>query len=112
MPREVAGRVDYIAVEDSPQFQRLRSTHRKFVIPVVTASLIWYVVYVLMASWATGFMTAKAFGEVNWAIVLGLAQIFTTFAATLVYVWFANKKLDPEAAQIRNEIEDQMGVYQ
>jgi uncharacterized membrane protein (DUF485 family) len=111
-PKEVTGHVDFVAIENSPQFERLRSTHRKFVIPVVTVSLIWYIAYVLMASWATDFMSAKVFGFVNWAVVIGLAQIFTTFAATLLYVWFANKKLDPEAAQIRHQIEGETGEDQ
>ncbi|MDR3361185.1 MAG: DUF485 domain-containing protein [Bifidobacteriaceae bacterium] len=108
-PEGVTGHVDYVAIEDSPQFGRLRRTHRMFVIPAVTAGLIWYVAYVVLASWATDFMSAKVIGNVNWAVVIGLAQIVTTFAATLIYVWFADKKLDPEAKQIRDQIEAQMG---
>ncbi|MDR2381551.1 MAG: DUF485 domain-containing protein [Bifidobacteriaceae bacterium] len=101
--------VDYLAIENSPQFRRLRSTQRRFVIPVVAAGLAWYLAYVLAASWAPGFMATKVTGFVNWAIVIGLVQILTTFGATLMYVWFANKKLDPEAARIRRQIESAAG---
>jgi uncharacterized membrane protein (DUF485 family) len=111
-PGEVTGHVDYIAIENSPKFERLRSTHRRFVIPAVTVGLVWYIVYVLLASWATDFMSTPVFGHVNWAIIIGLAQIFTTFGATLMYVAFANRKLDPEAAEIRHEIESQMEAAQ
>ncbi|MDR2381755.1 MAG: DUF485 domain-containing protein [Bifidobacteriaceae bacterium] len=109
-PGEAAGGVDYVAIEDSAQFRRLRATHRRFVIPAVAAGLAWYIAYVLLASWATDLMSAKVFGDVNWAVVLGLAQIATTFAATGLYVWFANQKLDPEAAAIRQEIETAAGA--
>jgi uncharacterized membrane protein (DUF485 family) len=105
---EVTGHVDYIAVENSPEFRQLRSTHRRFVIPALIVGLVWYITYVVLASWADDFMSTKVWGNINWAIVIGLAQIFTTFGATLLYVWFANKKLDPEATRIRNELEAQM----
>jgi uncharacterized membrane protein (DUF485 family) len=111
-PQEVTANVDFVAIENSPQFNHLRTTHRRFVIPVVTAGLVWYIVYVLLASWATGFMSTKVIGNVNWAIILGLAQILTTWVATLVYVWFADKKLDPEAAAIREAIETDMEASQ
>ncbi|MDR2380491.1 MAG: DUF485 domain-containing protein [Bifidobacteriaceae bacterium] len=104
-PWETTGGIDYLAIERSPQFNRLRLRHRRFVIPVVIAGLIAYLAYVLAASWGTGFMSLKVIGNINWAMLAGLAQIVTTFAVTLVYVWFANRKLDPEAAQIRHRIE-------
>lgn len=98
-------RVDYGAVQESPEFQRLRRTHRNFVFPVLGACLVWYFAYVLLAIYAHDFMSTRVFGSVNLAMVLGLAQVVTTFAVTTWYVSFANKRFDPQAERIRDEIE-------
>jgi len=37
--------------------------------------------------------------------VFGLLQFVSTFAITFLYVRFADRKLDPLAAQLRSEIE-------
>lgn len=97
--------VDYRAVQQSPEFQTLRRTHRNFVFPVLGACLLWYIAYVLLAGYAHDFMSTPVFGSVNVAILLGLAQVVTTFAVTTWYVHFANKRLDPLAAEIRDELE-------
>ena len=97
--------VDYRAIQQSPEFQTLRRTHRSFVFPVLGACLLWYIAYVLLAGYAHDFMSTPVFGSVNVAILLGLAQVVTTFAVTMWYVRFANKRLDPLAEQIRDEIE-------
>ncbi|MFF2486014.1 DUF485 domain-containing protein [Microbacterium sp. NPDC058062] len=97
--------VDYGAVQASPEFQRLRRTHRSFVFPVLGACLAWYFAYVLLASYAHDFMSTRVFGSVNVAMVLGMAQVVTTFAVTTWYVHYANKRLDPLAEEIRDEIE-------
>jgi uncharacterized membrane protein (DUF485 family) len=97
--------VDYRAIQQSPEFQTLRRTHRSFVFPVLGACLLWYIAYVLLAGYAHDFMSTPVFGSVNVAILLGLAQVVTTFAVTMWYVHFANKRLDPLAEQIRDEIE-------
>ncbi|KJL43593.1 MULTISPECIES: DUF485 domain-containing protein [Microbacterium] len=97
--------VDYSAVQASPEFQRLRRTHRSFVFPVLGACLAWYFAYVLLASYAHDFMSIRVFGSVNIAMVLGMAQVVTTFAVTTWYVHYANKRLDPLAEEIRDEIE-------
>ena len=97
--------VDYGAVQASPDFQRLRRTHRSFVFPVLGACLAWYFAYVLLASYAHDFMSIRVFGSVNVAMVLGMAQVVTTFAVTTWYVHYANKRLDPLAEEIRDEIE-------
>jgi uncharacterized membrane protein (DUF485 family) len=98
-------RIDYGAVQASPEFQRLRRTHRSFVFPVLGACLAWYLVYVLLASYAHDFMSTPVFGSVNIAMVLGLAQVATTFAVTMWYVHYANKRLDPLATEIRDKLE-------
>ncbi|MDR0627907.1 MAG: DUF485 domain-containing protein [Bifidobacteriaceae bacterium] len=105
---EVTPQVDYIAIEDSQEFRHLRRTQRSFVLPVVTIGLVWYIVYVLLASWATDFMSTPVIGNVNWGVIIGLAQIVTTFVITMAYVRFADRKLDPEATRIRQEIEAEM----
>jgi uncharacterized membrane protein (DUF485 family) len=97
--------VDYGAVQASPEFQRLRRTHRSFVFPVLGACLAWYFAYVLLASYAHDFMSIRVFGSVNVAMILGMAQVVTTFAVTTWYVHYANKRLDPLAEEIRDEIE-------
>ena len=97
--------VDYHAIQQSPEFQTLRRTHRSFVFPVLGACLLWYIAYVLLAGYAHDFMSTPVFGSINVAILLGLAQVVTTFAVTMWYVHFANKRLDPLAEQIRDEIE-------
>ena len=97
--------VDYGAVQASPEFQRLRRTHRSFVFPVLGACLAWYFAYVLLASYAHDFMSTRVFGSVNVAMILGLAQVVTTFGVTMWYVHYANKRLDPLAEEIRDEIE-------
>jgi uncharacterized membrane protein (DUF485 family) len=97
--------VDYHAIQQSPEFRKLRRTHRSFVFPVLGACLVWYIAYVLLAGYAHDFMSTPVFGSVNVAIILGLAQVVTTFAVTMWYVHFANKRLDPLAEEIRDEIE-------
>ncbi|MDQ0576952.1 DUF485 domain-containing protein [Agromyces albus] len=97
--------VDYRAVQDSAEFQTLRRTHRRFVFPVLGACLVWYLAYVLLAGYAHDFMSTPVFGSINVAILLGLAQVVTTFAVTTWYVSFANRKLDPLSEEIRDELE-------
>ncbi|MFF2388284.1 DUF485 domain-containing protein [Agromyces sp. NPDC058064] len=102
---ETALNVDYRAVQQSPEFQQLRSRHRRFVFPVLAACLAWYLAYVLLASYAHDFMSTPVWGNVNVAMLLGLAQVVTTFAVTTWYVSYANRRLDPLAEEIRGEIE-------
>jgi uncharacterized membrane protein (DUF485 family) len=97
--------VDYRAIQQSPEFQTLRRTHRNFVFPVLGACLAWYFAYVLLASYAHDFMSTPVFGSINVAMLLGLAQVVTTFAVTTWYVHFANRRLDPLATGIREETE-------
>ncbi|UOQ87789.1 DUF485 domain-containing protein [Agromyces endophyticus] len=103
--QQTAPPVDYPAVQRSPEFQELRHTHRKFVFPVLGACLVWYFGYVLLASYAHDFMSTPVWGHVNVAMLLGLAQVVTTFAVTTWYVSYANRKLDPRAETLRDEIE-------
>ena len=73
------------------------------------AFLVWYLLYVILAVYQPGFMAKKIMGNVNIGIIFGLLQFVTTFGITGWYVTFANRKLDPQAAGLRQDIEE--GVY-
>ncbi|OAN38868.1 DUF485 domain-containing protein [Microbacterium sp. H83] len=105
-----AGAIDYIAVEESERFRTLKRTQRSFIFPLAAFFLIWYFVYVLLAAFATEFMAQRVWGDITIGLLLGLGQFVTTFAITMTYVSFANRKLDPIATEIREELEKAQGT--
>lgn len=96
---------EFIEMRDSPQFAKLRSAYRKFTFPMTVAFFVWYVLYVLAAVFAPSFMAIELGGGWNIGLVFGLAQFLTTFIITYIYVNYANKHIEPQAAAIRQELE-------
>jgi uncharacterized membrane protein (DUF485 family) len=101
---------DWEAVQAEPEFQELRRRLRSFVFPVTGLFLAWYLLYVLMASYAPSFMAIKLVGNINVGLVFGLLQFVSTFAITAVYIRYADRKLDPLAEDLRNQIEGRQGA--
>jgi uncharacterized membrane protein (DUF485 family) len=99
------GGIDYVAVEESPRFVELKKRQRGFIFPMAVAFLVWYFAYVLLSSFAREFMAQPVWGHINVGLLLGLGQFVTTFAITMAYVWYANRKLDPIAEEIRDDLE-------
>ena len=97
--------IDFQQVQASPEFVRLRRTQRSFAFPMAVVFLVWYFVYVLLAAYAPEFMAIKVWGNINIGIVLGLLQFVSTFAITAAYVSFSNRRLDPQAVAIREDLE-------
>ena len=102
---DVAASADFEEVQATQQFKELRKRHRSFVFPMAIAFLLWYFAYVILAAYAVDFMSTKVWGNINIGILMGLLQFVTTFAITGWYVSYSNRRLDPIAAEIRNEIE-------
>jgi uncharacterized membrane protein (DUF485 family) len=59
----------------------------------------------MLGAFAHDFMATKVWGNINIGILIGLGQFVTTFLITFIYVRFANRELDPRAADIRAELE-------
>lgn len=97
---------EFLVAEASPEFAVLRKTLRRFVFPMTAFFLIWYATYVLLSIFATGFMGTKVWGNINAGLLLGLGQFVTTFAITGLYVRYADTKVDPAAAVVREKFED------
>lgn len=98
--------IDYIAVEQSPPFQDLKRRQRSFVFPLAIAFIVWYFAYVLLSSFATDFMAQRAWGDITIGLLFGLGQFVSTFAITMAYVSYANRRLDPRAQALRAQLED------
>jgi uncharacterized membrane protein (DUF485 family) len=95
----------YRDVQLSPDFSELRRRFRRFVFPMTGLFLGWYFLYVLLADYAHGFMSHKVGGNITVALLFGLGQFVSTFAITLLYVRWADKKFDPDAKHLRDQIE-------
>ena len=94
---------DQLAATD--EFKELRRAYRGFVLPATVAFLVWYLLYVVMSNWATGFMNTQVVGNINVALVFGLLQFATTFALAWLYSRYSTAKLDPLARHLNDHYE-------
>lgn len=96
---------EFEEVQESAEFGELRRSYRSFAFPLTVAFVAWYLLYVLLSNYADDFMGTKLFGNVNVALVLGLAQFLTTFLIAWWYSRHAAAKLDPKAEAIKSRME-------
>lgn len=95
----------FAEVQRSAEFGELRRAHRSFAFPLTIGFIAWYLLYVLLSNYAGGFMGIKLFGNINVALVFGLAQFLTTFLIAWFYSRHATRTLDPKAAVIKSRME-------
>lgn len=98
----------YDELHASEDFVELRRRYLRFVIPATVAFLSWYLLYVVMSNWATGFMSREVVGNINVALVFGLLQFVTTFLIAFVYSRFAAARLDPIAGRLQRQYEEEI----
>jgi uncharacterized membrane protein (DUF485 family) len=94
-----------VAMQNSPEFARLRRTYRRFVFPMTAVFLSWYLLYVIASGWARDFMGTELWGNINVGYVFGLLQFVSTFLIAWLYERHMETKVDPLAARIREELE-------
>ncbi|MEV5507347.1 DUF485 domain-containing protein [Streptomyces orinoci] len=95
----------FTEVQTGAEFAQLRRAHRSFAFPVTAAFIAWYLLYVLLSNYAGGFMSTELVGNINVALVLGLAQFLTTFLIAWWYARHAATQIDPRAEAIRARME-------
>lgn len=88
-------------IEETAEFRELRRSFRSFAFPVTIGFILWYLLYVLLSNYAPDFMATRLFGHVNVALALGLLQFVSTFTIAALYARYADRRLDPRAAFIR-----------
>ncbi|MFE9766229.1 DUF485 domain-containing protein [Streptomyces sp. NPDC005808] len=95
----------FVETQESAEFGELRRSYRSFAFPLTIGFIAWYLLYVLLSSYAGDFMGTKLFGNINVALVLGLAQFITTFLIAWWYSRFATVNLDPKGEAIKSRLE-------
>jgi uncharacterized membrane protein (DUF485 family) len=96
---------EFTEVQESAEFGELRRSYRSFAFPLTVAFIAWYLLYVLLSNYAGGFMGTKLFGNINVALVFGVAQFVTTFLIAWWYSKHAAANLDPKAEAIKSRME-------
>ncbi|WP_420836401.1 DUF485 domain-containing protein [Cellulomonas endophytica] len=104
-PHRVPTAEEFAAARDSAEFVELRARFRRFAFPMTAAFLAWYLLYVLLSTYAVDLMSTPVVGALNLGILLGLAQFVSTFLITFLYVRHANRRLDPAAERLRHDLE-------
>ena len=69
-------------VQAGPEFRELRRRLRGCVFPMSAAFLLWYLAFVLLASYAPRFMATPVSGDDHRGAAGRAAQFVTTFALT------------------------------
>ncbi|URM91845.1 DUF485 domain-containing protein [Streptomyces sp. MRC013] len=96
----------FVRTQRSEEFGELRRAYRSFAFPLTVAFIAWYLLYVLLSNYAGGLMGVRVVGNVNVALLLGVAQFASTFLIAWLYARHAAAKLDPRAEAIRARMED------
>lgn len=99
-------RAVFVEVSRTPEYRDLRSSFRRFAFPMTIAGLTSYFVYVVLSIYAVDFMASPFLGMagLNTGIMLGLLQFAMVWIWTAIYVNYANKRLDPLSAAIKERI--------
>ena len=89
-----------VAMQNSPEFDQLRSKFRKFVFPLTALFLAWYFLYVLLSVFRQGLHGDRVVGNITWGLILGLLQFVSTFAITMVYARWADRVSTPRPKRL------------
>jgi uncharacterized membrane protein (DUF485 family) len=98
----------YVHLHDSAEFSELRKRFRGFVFPATFAFMTWYLLYVVMSNWATGFMGTQVVGNINVALVFGILQFVSTFFIAWLYGRYMDARVDPIARDLEKRYEDEL----
>jgi uncharacterized membrane protein (DUF485 family) len=96
---------EYLAAQRSPEFIELKHRFRRFAFPMTVAFLVWYLLFVVLSTYAHDFMSTEVVGNINVGLIFGLLQFVSTFVITHLYVSHANRKTDPIADEMRGRLE-------
>ena len=92
-------RIDWEAIERSPEFRELVDRRRRFVVPCTIFFLAWYLGFILLCAYAPDFMGESVYQGLTVGYCLALTQFVMVFGLGLWYLRKAGKEFDPLAAR-------------
>ena len=94
-------RVDWKAIERSPEFRELIAARRRFVLPATIFYLAWYLGFILLAGYAPDFMARSVYEGLTVGYCLALTQFVMVGALGIMYLRRAERVFDPLAERVR-----------
>jgi uncharacterized membrane protein (DUF485 family) len=88
-------RIDWEAIERSPEFRELVARRRGFVIPCTIFFLSWYLGFILLCAYAPDFMGESVYEGLTVGYCLALTQFVMVFGLGLWYLRRSDKEFDP-----------------
>jgi uncharacterized membrane protein (DUF485 family) len=89
-----ATRVDWQAVERSPEFRELVRRRKAFLVPITIFWAAFFLTYLLLAAFAPELMGEDVLG-VSLGFVLSVAQVLMTWLVTFLYLRRAGRVFEP-----------------
>ena len=89
--------IDWTAAARSPEFQKLVSRRRSFVLPVLGFVFIWYFGFIALAGYAPDFMGERIVEGFTVGYALALTQFLMTWFLGWLYLRKADRVFDPLA---------------
>jgi uncharacterized membrane protein (DUF485 family) len=90
-------RVDWEAVERSPEFRDLIAKRRSFVLPATIFFLAWYFGFILLAGYAEDFMARRVYEGLTVGYCLALTQFVMVAVLGIWYLRRSERVYDPLA---------------
>jgi uncharacterized membrane protein (DUF485 family) len=94
-------RVDWAAVEQSPEFRELIAARRRFVLPATIFYLAWYLGFILLAGYAPDFMARSVYQGLTVGYCLALTQFVVVGVLGIMYLRRSERVYDPLAEKVR-----------
>lgn len=95
----------YEAVRASRDFWTIKRRFGSFALPACGLFIGWYLLFVIVAVFAPGFMRIDVFGAINIGLCFGVLQFASTFALAVGYRRWAQRRLDPLTDRLRHRLE-------
>ncbi len=101
MPSSPDPRIDWSAVEQSPEFKELISARKRFVLPATIFYLVWYLGFILLTGYAPDFMSESVYQGLTVGYCLALTQFVVVAVLGIMYLRRSERVYDPLAAKVR-----------
>lgn len=93
------------AVQESPEYQELRATQRRFVIPASIVYIVIYFGFLIVTLNAPALFQTRLYGGLNIGFVLMTALFVLAWVAVLIHNSVARRKWDPRIERVRAQAE-------